>query len=114
MLQGKVGQTLEEFFPSPGGDDSQPQTTLVSRLKTPHIALGCLLQLQYLLGVVVQHLSGFGEPNLPGSPFQQFYPAFLLQILDLQGHRRLGQVQPPGTPGNGAFLDHRRKTNQLF
>ena len=46
-------------------------------------------------------------------PFQKLYPQLIFQRLDLVAQRRLGDVQPLGSPAEVQFLGHGDKVSKM-
>ena len=114
VLLGEIPGTPEKPFSGAGRDHPQMETAFFSQLEILHVLLGRKGQGLDPFGRVIEAFPRFRETDLPSAPFQQPYPALGFQPLELEGHRGLGQVQPPGPCRYGPFFHHCNETVQLF
>ena len=52
-----------------------------------------VLQVQDLAGRLNVHLPGVGDPHVAARSVKQFLPHFLLDLLDVLGQGRLGDIE---------------------
>jgi hypothetical protein len=61
----------------------------------------------------IEERAGFGEAQRPEPFFDQFHAEIFLELLDLPAERRLGDVQPLGSPGEIPFFRHGDEVSQV-
>lgn len=107
-----------------GGEDLPQQPGIASRFDR-HDELGCRLtgpacspgrrvhRVDRDPGLVEQHLTGGGQPHLPGGALQQAYPEPGLHLSDRLRQRGLRHPQALRGPAEVQFLGDRDEVPQL-
>ena len=75
---------------------------------------GLLALAQDPLGIAEQQVAGFGELRLTAAAIKQGDIQLLLQVLDLQAHRRLGDIQAVSGLLKAALAGDRPQDAQLI
>ena len=100
----------QELGDGGAGADEQRPGNLAAHLPQACFELG--REIEDALGVLQRQRSGGGERDAPVRAVEQARIEMLLELADLEGHRRLGHEQRPRRLGEGEVLRDRVKDLQ--
>jgi len=108
----KAPDDLGQHAVQRGGDEADRQAAL--DLADPLGHRGQLGGLgQQLAGMRVEEAAGLGELERPAAALEQQHPQVILQLLDLPGQRRLGDVQALGRAREVQLLGDGNEVTQV-
>ena len=102
-----------EDIRSSGAHGSKGDPSSFEPVKLFHHHLGVVEELMDLLGVREKRLARLGQHNGPARPFEEGCPDCLSKLTDLDGDRRLTQIELLGSPRVASVAGNGEKDSEL-